>query len=112
MSTISSPNSKDLLEKALTSLLTAVSPDSEPPVVLYKLSYDQHSGGSTSTSVDGNVISFPVLPLDLAFNDNVMAQVKTAWDALPHKSDAEGAEGEGYMNFEDREGAGDEDSYE
>lgn len=88
------------------SLLAAISPDSQS---IYKLSYDQNSGVPTSTSVDGNVINFPTVPLDLAFNDSVMEQVKTAWEAVVQKSEGERGE---YMMFEDREGAEAEDPYE
>merc|ERR1712098_951941 len=79
LSTISTSSSK-----ALSSLLSAISPDSSSPI-LYTLSYDQKSGGATTTSVDGNVITFPSVPLDLAFNDTVMEQVRTAWNAVVRK---------------------------
>lgn len=110
LSTISTSSSKSLLTKALSSLLSAISPDSSSPI-LYTLSYDQKSGGATTTSVDGNVITFPSVPLDLAFNDTVMEQVRTAWNAVVRK-DAQRDESGEYMIFDDREGQGDEDVYD
>jgi hypothetical protein len=108
---LSTPTSKTLLEKALSSLLAAVTgSDSESPTVLYKLSYEQTSGSSTSVKVDGAIVDLPPLPLDLAFNDAVMGQVRAAWDAVTKGDEPDGSAE--YMKFEDREGAVDDDNFD
>ena len=108
---MSTPASKTLLEKALSSLLAAVTDsDSESATVLYKLSYEQTNGSSTSVNVDGAVVDLPPLPLDLAFNDAVMGQVRAAWDAVTKDDEPDGSVE--YMKFEDREGAVDDDNFD
>lgn len=106
MSTMSTPKSKLLLEQALSLLSVAVSPDQEQPKCLYRLSYQQ-SSAATDVHVDGNTVNLPPLPLDLAFNDSVMDQVRAAWDVVTQGD--EPAEDVEYMNFDDREGVIDED---
>jgi len=111
LSTLLTPTSRNLLEKALSSLLAAVANgESEAPSALYKLYYEQTSGSSTSVDVDGAIVDFPPLPLDLAFNDAVMGQVRAAWDAVTKGDEPDGSAG--YMKFEDREGAVDDDNFD
>lgn len=52
---------------------------------------------------------FPPASLDLAFNDATMNNVNTIWKALT-KDDVNTAEAD-YMNFDDREGADDDDDF-
>ena len=101
LSTLSTPTSRILLEKALSS---------ESPTVRYRLSYEQTRGSSTSVNVDGAVVDLPPLPLDLAFNDAVMGQVRAAWDAVAKGDEPDGSAE--YMKFEDREGAVDDDNFD
>lgn len=106
LSTVSTSRSRELLDKALSSLLVAVAGDSEEATCLYKLHYEQRSG-SASVDVDGAKVGLPHLPLDLAFNDSIMGRVREAWGSVT--KDNEGAR---YMKFDDREGAVDDDRYD
>ncbi|ODA83248.1 hypothetical protein RJ55_01760 [Drechmeria coniospora] len=100
LSTVSTPRSKDMLDAALSCLL-ATSP--EPVGCLYKLRYDQ-KGGTGSFTVDGGCGTFGLPPLDLAFNDSALASVREAWDMVVPNGEGD------YMQFNDREGAFDEDA--
>lgn len=59
--------------------------------------------------MDGNTATFPLPPVDLAFNDSVLDPVQEAWKMVLGGSNEEDAE---YMKFEDREGGGDDDAYD
>lgn len=95
----------DFLDAALASLLTAVATDQEKLGTLFQLRYEQEGGGGSFT-VDKKVGSFDLLPLDLAFDDSVLASVRQAWNVVM----CEDASEQEYMKFEDREGAADEDA--
>lgn len=95
-----------MLQAALSSFLTAVSADREPPRCLYSLYYEQR-GGTGSFTADGRIGTFAPLPLELSFPDSVLSSVKEAW-SMVNGGDAGGG-CEGYMEFEDREGTADED---
>ena len=56
--------------------------------------------------INGGIVSLPSMPLDLAFNDAVMDQVKVAWEAVTR--DDESPEEIEYMKFVDRN-TGDDD---
>ncbi|UNI13816.1 Rab proteins geranylgeranyltransferase component A [Purpureocillium takamizusanense] len=104
LSTISGPTSKDLLELALSSFLRALSPDQDQPKCLYRLSYEQR-GGTGAFDVDKVTGLFSPHPPHLAFDDALLIPVRKAWDMVMGDSagDVE------YMQFEDREGAVDDD---
>ena len=101
------PKSDVLLTTALANLLAAVPGEQATPRILYRLSYEQ-VGGEHSLEVNGNVVNFPPLPLDLAFNDSALESVREAWKLVTARikvdEDAE------YMVFEDREGSDDQDN--
>ncbi|KAJ6446809.1 D-arabinono-1,4-lactone oxidase [Purpureocillium lavendulum] len=105
LNTVSSPASGELLESALSSFLQSLASDQEPPKTLYRLRYEQR-GGSGALSVDGRIGSFGLQPQSLAFGDSRLAGVRQAWDMVVG---GDGAVDEMYMQFEDREGADDED---
>ncbi|KAH6651843.1 GDP dissociation inhibitor [Truncatella angustata] len=113
LTTLASPTSKDILEKALGLLLHSSSADEQAPVSLYKLYYEQQgSAQAASTDTIGSVpkFSFPSLPVDLALDDTSLDTVLEAWKvAMGDK-----AQEDEYMVFEDREGADaqDDDIYE
>lgn len=111
LSTVSTSASRTLLEIALSSLLKAVAGlDEAPPPWLYKLRYTQVGDPASANDVDGSVVSFPPLPLDLAFKDDVMGRVRSAWESVTKTEGSD--EGAEYMNFDDREGAVDDDRYD
>ncbi|KAK5991108.1 Rab proteins geranylgeranyltransferase component A [Cladobotryum mycophilum] len=111
LSTVSSPNSQDHLGRALSSLLTAAKPGEQTAGPLYQLSYEQTGINGASLSVEENIASFSLPPLDLAFNDSVLGPVKEAWEFI--MSDIVSEEREDYMAFKDREGAEiDEDEFD
>ena len=86
-------------------LLDVVSDEQSTPNCLFQLSYEQN-GGSGSVMINGGIVSLPSMPLDLAFNDAVMDQVKVAWEAVTR--DDESPEEIEYMKFVDRN-TGDDD---
>lgn len=104
LSTISTVNSKALLAAALSSLLAAAG-GQDSPKCLYELSYEQ-SGVGPSLSIDGNVATFASSSLGLAFDDAVLDPVREAWKMVTRDMADEGAE---YMQFDDREGANDDE---
>jgi Rab proteins geranylgeranyltransferase component A len=110
LSTVSGDDAKDILKKALAGLLSAVSVDQESPNVLYELYYEQKSFPSAIPDTDGRILGFPPISLDLAFNDATMTNVNTIWKALT-KVDDSTVEAD-YMNFDDREGADDDDGFD
>ncbi|KAF4124477.1 GDP dissociation inhibitor [Geosmithia morbida] len=111
LSTVSTPASKDVLDKALSSLLEAAVPSGQkPPPCLYKLSYEQTATTDrTNVDDDGPIVNIPPLPLDLSFNDGVMDCVQKAWESVKADDDTHVSE---YMKFDDREGAEDNDFYD
>lgn len=109
LNTISGPKSASLLETARARLLAALKMDDEPePECLYELFYEQSGCSSSSPTIQGNVVTFPTLPLDLAFNDSALESVRTAWNVVTSNGLRMGEQAE-YMVFGDREGTSDED---
>ncbi|KAF7550668.1 hypothetical protein G7Z17_g5542 [Cylindrodendrum hubeiense] len=111
LSTVHDASSKSILEKAMSSLVAAVQGGDEAsssPPCIYQLYYNQCTGTSSLVD-DGNTATFPLPPVDLAFNDSVLDPVQEAWNMVLGGSNDEGAE---YMKFEDREGGGDDDAYD
>lgn len=108
--TVSSPNSRSLLNAALTTLASLADGDESVPKCLYKLGYEQSFRSTITTKVDGSIISIPPPSLDLAFNDQVLRQIESAWEAVT--AGDEPAKEAAYMDFEDREGAQDDDHYD
>ncbi|KAK6085349.1 rab protein geranylgeranyltransferase component A [Seiridium cupressi] len=112
LTTLASPGSKERLEKALK-LLLAQPGESETPISLYQLYYEQTvSPRTTSMEMIGSVpkFSFPSLPLGLALADTDLDAVLEAWKVAMGDDTRE----DEYMIFEDREGADahDDDVYE
>lgn len=103
------PSSTEALEKALASLLSALSHGEDKPEAIYKVAYQQaHAAASDSADASDTL---PSLPLDLAFSDTALGPVKDAWTKVMGQAAEDGDIV--YMKFEDREGVGDEeDVYE
>ncbi|KAH7158207.1 GDP dissociation inhibitor [Dactylonectria estremocensis] len=111
LSTVHNASSKSILEKALSSLVVTVRGGDEAipsPLSIYQLYYEQ-CRGTSSLVVNGNTATFPLPPVDLAFNDSVLDPIQEAWNTFLGGSKEEDAQ---YMKFEDREGGDDEDPYE
>ena len=87
-------------------LSTQQSPDVE---VIWTLQYQQDAKDPPSLSDGGgnsHVLCFPSTPLDLAFDDTILDNVKEAWLKVT------GDDADGFMKFEDREAVVDEPSEE
>ena len=54
---------------------------------------------ATGTNANSHVICFPPAPLDLALDDVVLERVRDVWQKVIDE------EGDGFMAFEDRDGA-------
>jgi len=78
------------------------------PACLYQLYYEQAATASSSAAFNGGVFDLPRPPLDLAFKDVSLDPVKEAWKAVMGPL-TEGEDAE-YMQFQDREGMGDDDN--
>ena len=98
----STDNAADLLNEALSKMLRSVHEDSLP-AVLWSMRYTQEyptepndSLAMASPQHGENVISLPMLDLDLAFNDGILERVKVAWQRVTGETD-------GFMQFDDRE---------
>lgn len=111
LSTIHTGQSKHLLEKTVTALLTASAPEDGPlPQCLYQVYYEQqHSDGNT-LAAEGRILDLPPPSVMLTFDDATLGPVQEAWRRIM----GEAAEGDDvqYMVFTDREGVGDEDDFE
>ncbi|KAI1276456.1 rab protein geranylgeranyltransferase component A [Xylaria sp. FL0933] len=98
------PQSSQILDQALTALLQAVSTTAD---VLYKLYYEQASSSHqplVTSQGSATVFEFPSPSLSLAFDDEGLDAVQEAWKLImKDQSD------DTFMQFEDREGMGDDD---
>lgn len=103
MTTLSTPNSKEVLQKALDAFLGAIGED-HASGILYKLQYEQLEGPQ-KFQADGSVISFPAPSSSLSFDDSILEPVKEAWKKIMGDAAAEAE----YMTFADREGVMDDD---
>lgn len=93
------------IEEAITALLESIGEQPEPKV-LWSLNYQQRSPKSTQSAVmngDG-VVVLPALSQDLALDDSIMDEIKSAWSKITDGSN------EDFMKFQAREGLEDEDS--
>ncbi|KAK0633127.1 GDP dissociation inhibitor-domain-containing protein [Immersiella caudata] len=105
-STLSTPRSKEALNKALDSFLQAVN-DEQMPERLFELYYEQ-GRGSVASHVDGRVLTLPNVPPSLAFDDAALDPIKTAWEVAMGEDTANTE----YMMFPDREAALDDEMYD
>ncbi|KAH8677170.1 GDP dissociation inhibitor [Ilyonectria robusta] len=111
LTTVHDASSKSTLQKALSSLVATVQGGdqaSQSSPCIYQLFYNQCRSAS-SLVVDGNTATFPLPPVDLAFNDSVLDPVQEAWKMVLGGSNEEDVE---YMKFEDREGGDEDDAYD
>lgn len=107
LTTLSSPNSQQILSNALSAVIIALSTEGEePPKRLYQFSYEQ-SQSSPDLSIDGTIITLPSPRLDLAFDDASLDPIRETWDTV-NRILGEGDPGD-YMTFEDREGVDEDD---
>ncbi|KAJ9420530.1 GDP dissociation inhibitor [Fusarium oxysporum] len=94
LSTVYTTSAKSVLEKALSSLIAAVSNGQDVSSPIYQVYYEQ-SGGSNSLSVDRDIATFSLR--------------RWAWKLI--NADSEGTSAD-YMQFEDREGGVDDDPFD
>ncbi|PTD04247.1 Rab proteins geranylgeranyltransferase component A [Fusarium culmorum] len=107
LSTICTPSAKSILDKALSSFLSAISNGQDAIPLLYKLYYEQ-GDGTNALSIDGNIATFSSTSQSLAFDDSILDSVHEAWKFVNAGSE----DGLEYMKFEDREAASDDEFYE
>lgn len=107
LTTVSTPFAKMVLEKTLSSLLSAVSNGQDVASPIYQLYYEQ-GDGTKSLSIDGDIATFSSTPQGLAFDDSILDTVHEAWKFI-NSGSADALE---YMVFEDREPGSDDESYE
>ncbi|KAK4453373.1 rab proteins geranylgeranyltransferase component A [Podospora aff. communis PSN243] len=103
LSTLSTPRSKEVLNKALEYFLQAVN-EEQIPHRLFELSYEQ-GRGSVAIQAEGQVFTLPNISPSLAFDDAALGPIKAAWGVVMGE-DAANAE---YMIFPDREAAIDDE---
>jgi Rab proteins geranylgeranyltransferase component A len=103
LTTVATPDAKEVLERALDAFVGATSED-KAPQVLYQLQYEQQAG-SDGSEVEDSVFTFPAPSSSLSFNDSTLDPVHEAWKKVMGDAavDAE------YLTFADREGAMDDD---
>ena len=104
---ISTPDSKNILEKALESFLRAVSEDIVPQC-LYQFYYEQATGATQQqpTADGATTFQFSVPSVTLAFEDSALRPVPEAWRKV---MGAEAAADAQYMTFPPREGEMDDE---
>lgn len=111
LSTIHTPSSEILLEKTTKYLLTTLSSqDGTQPRCLYRLYYEQKADTERALAIEGRVLGFSPSPVSLTFDDAILTPVQEAWKQVIGEASEE--DSVDYMNFVDREGVGDEDTYE
>ncbi|KAJ4298700.1 Rab proteins geranylgeranyltransferase component A [Collariella sp. IMI 366227] len=103
LTTLTTSDSKEILQLALDGFLRAVS-EGQPPQTLYKLQYDQLAGSQTLV-VEGSVLTLPAPSFSLSFEDSTLEPVKQTWKHVMGDAAVEAE----YMTFADREGAVDDD---
>lgn len=103
MTTLSTPDAKEILQQALGAFL-GVTSDDQAPQVLYQLQYEQ-LGGSEKIRTEGSILTLPSPSLSLALEDSILEPVREAWKMVMGDAAVEAE----YMAFPDREGAAEED---
>ena len=93
-----------LLSRALDALLATL--HEEPKAeVLWKMHYSQETPASEPVKSDDRILKTPDIPPSFVLEDNVLHTVQDIWECFV----GEDGKGGGFMNFEDREGAGDDE---
>ncbi len=93
----------ELLRKAVDALLVAAAV-SPKPAVLWSMRYRQCMAfGSDTTASGEHVLKFPPPSMDLAFDDTILANVKSVWRKIV------GEEGDEFLTFQDRESYDDDE---
>jgi hypothetical protein len=105
LTTPSTPDAKDVLQRALDAFLV-VTGDNQAPQVLYQLQYEQLVGSETIRT-EGSIITLPAPSLSLSLEDSILEPVHEAWEKAMGNAAVEAE----YMAFPDREGAMDDDEF-
>lgn len=90
------------LQKVVASLLERVHEDLPPPVI-WRMQYEQRHPVVQRQQEDNGVIKLASISSSLALEDEVLDDVKAAWRKTT------GGEEATFMQFDAREGIGDED---
>ncbi|KAK3363364.1 GDP dissociation inhibitor [Lasiosphaeria hispida] len=107
LTTLTTPDSKEILTQSLQLLSEVIDADHLPPS-LFQL-YHEHGRGSVASRPDGSTFNFPDASLSLLFDDSTLEPVHEAWKQVM----GETAVDTDYMTFPDREGIMDvEDMYD
>lgn len=95
---MSSDRGFELLKKAVRETLAAV-PVNPMPETLWSAEYRQHaSSGSETLPVENeHILRFPPPSMDLAFDDEILDNVKEMWQRIAGEGDGE------FLVFQDRE---------
>lgn len=104
MTTLRTPGSKELLNKALDCFLESVDDDEQKPQTLYQLYYEQ-ARGAVGSRAEGLIHDLPDASLSLSFEDSELKPVKAVWEKVLGDAAAQAE----YMVFADREGGQDEE---
>lgn len=93
-----------LLEQAVDLLLSAMN-TTPAPRVLWSVKYQQQpsSGSDALPCGPEKIIRFPPPPVELAFNDEILDNVKSVWEQVM------GQQGGEFLVFQDRETYTDDD---
>jgi Rab proteins geranylgeranyltransferase component A len=100
---LSTPRSKEVLNKALDCFLQAIN-EEQMPQRLFELHYEQ-GRGSVASQAEGQIFTLPNVSPSLAFDDATLDPIRSAWEVVMGE-DAANAE---YMIFPDREAALDDE---
>ncbi|KAF7191428.1 Rab proteins geranylgeranyltransferase component A [Pseudocercospora fuligena] len=91
------------LRQGVDTLLDSIG-DLQNLQVVWSMHWEQHYPPKAQTSDEDHIIALQSLSPDLAFDDDVLADVKSAWQRIAQPEDPEG-----FMKFEARDGTTDED---
>lgn len=91
------------LRQAVDTLLDSIG-DLQDLQVVWSMHWEQRYPPKAQTSDGSHIIALQSLSPDLAFDDDVLADVKNAWQRIAQPEDPDG-----FMKFEARDGTTDED---
>ncbi|KAF2172415.1 hypothetical protein M409DRAFT_17648 [Zasmidium cellare ATCC 36951] len=94
----------DLLKQAVSNLLQSIG-EQTVPQVLWSMHYRQYYAETEEAPAYSNVIPLQPLSPDLAFDDSMLDNVKSAWQRITE------ADQESFLKFESREGTMEDDDF-
>ncbi|EME89284.1 uncharacterized protein MYCFIDRAFT_48904 [Pseudocercospora fijiensis CIRAD86] len=91
------------LRQAVDAVLDSIG-DLQDLQVVWSMHWEQRYPPNTQTNDEDHIIALKSLPADLAFDDDILADVKSAWQRIMEPEDPES-----FMKFDARDGTTDED---